>query len=254
MNLIEYKTFTNKDKQLLIKKDTIIKNCVFKDLVGNNRDGIQIVGNNITVKILDCTFDQSNINPSDFDEMISCINGPTVEINNCVFKNIGKTILCGNGDYPYSDEKTLNVKILNSYFINCSRRNPFFRYGKLYIKNCVFKNWGKTLYTKSHGIRLSSNAEAEIINCSFEMDKFIQCGFKNFLKDWINQFTFEMYFTVDELKTKNLFQKILAVLLNPSKTFKNLLPGACKGIICENNSKVSIKNCKKNKWWIFLDS
>ena len=161
-------------------------------------------------------------------------------------------MLCGNGDYPYENEKTLTVNIKNCVFNKCSRRMPFFRYGTLYMNRCTFIDWGRTLYFKSAGIRLSSGAKAIIIDCDFYMSSLAQTGFVNFIKDWIRQFTFEMYFTTDELPNVNIFQKIFAIFRHPVKTIINILPGACKGIVCENTAQATIINCKKNNWWIYL--
>ena len=253
--IIENKTFTSEMQTIIITEDTIIKHCQFINcLPGIDNDIIQIVGENITVDIQYCTFDQSFINPDQYDEVISAIHSSNINIYKCNFVNIGKVILCGNGDYPYSELKELNVNIKNCVFNKCSRRMPFFRYGTLTIDKCVFIDWGHTLYLKSAGIRLSSNAMAIISNCDFYMSKLIQTTFLNFIKDWIHQFTFEMYFTTDELPNKNIFQKIFAIFRHPIKTLINILPGACKGIVCENSSRVKVINCKKNKWWIFLSS
>lgn len=255
LNVIENKTFTGEMKTIEITENTVIKHCQFINcLPGINDDIIRVIGKNVTVDIQYCTFDQSFINPDQYDEIISAINGPTINIYKSTFTGVGKVILCGNGDYPYSEEKTLNVNIKNCVFNKCSRRIPFFRYGTLYMDNCTFIDWGHTLYLKSAGIRLSSNAKGIISNCDFYMTKMIQSTFLNFIKDWMHQFTFEMYFTTDELPNKNIFQKVFAIFRHPIRTLINILPGACKGIVCENTSKVKVVNCKKNRWWIYLDS
>ena len=117
LNVIENKTFTGEVKTIEITENTVIKHCQFINcLPGINDDIIRVIGKNVTVDIQYCTFDQSFINPDQYDEIISAINGPTINIYKSTFTGIGKVILCGNEDYPYSEEKTLRTALTNKTF------------------------------------------------------------------------------------------------------------------------------------------
>lgn len=249
MKKIKNKNFSGNINTINIYEDCIIENCSFINCRINNDDILKIWNSSTNVLIKNCIFDQSNIDPYSYDEAISLLLGPTVIFENCVFKNIGKTILCGNGDYSEEDEKTLNVKFINCLFDGCSRRNPYFRYGKLLIENCKFYNWGRTFHTKSHAIRISNNCDAEIKNCYFHMDKIIQTNLKNFIIDWFHQISRETFGETAKEKISNL-QIIKSIILNPIKFLSYCLPGACKGISIENTAKCKKNNCSKNKWWI----
>lgn len=254
MIIIENKTFHNKG--ITLKEDTLIKNCIFEDIIIHSKeyeDGICIIGPNIKIRIEDCIFVQSNVNQLNTDEAISLIKSPHVEIYNTQFINWGKTILAGNGDFA-SEDKDIYLHLENCTFNGCSRRNPYVRYGKLIMKNCLIKNWGKNFHTKSYGVRLGDNCNAYIENCTFHMDKFIQSTYKNFFIDWINQINGDMWGLDPENCKWYIPKLIINIIKHPLDTLKMILPGPCKGVYTENKASVQLKNCKKNKWWIFLEN
>ena len=86
-HIIEDQLFTGEDCGLIIRDNTLIKNCTFKGFIGKNMDAIQIWGPDTVVTISNCVFDQIGINPDDYDEAVSIILGANVTITDCSFIN-----------------------------------------------------------------------------------------------------------------------------------------------------------------------
>lgn len=251
MLIIENKTFTG-NEGLVITEDALIRHCNFKNFTGGpESDMIQIHGPGVKVKISDCIFDQTGVDPNKYDEAVSLVHSAHAELTRCVFRNISKTILAGNGDFTYDEDKDTYLYLNNCLFDGCSRRNPYVRYGTLIIKNCVFKNWGRTFWVKSNCVRIGYKCKACISNCKFEMDKLIQTNFKNFILDWVHQIVGDMFGIADEDKhyTRKL---IVNCFKHPIKFFKMFIPGAMKAISCEYGATAEITNCTKNHWWMLF--
>ena len=176
-----------------------------------------------------CFLDNSAVIPDNADEGISTLWGANATIKNTYIKNWGKGMLLGNGDAPESIDGNTVVTIENCVFDGNGRRNPYIQYATVHMKNCIIKNWGKTFFLKSHGVRVSTNAKLYMENCIFIMDKFVQTNFKNFFKDCCKQ------------------------VLSPTGILNFFYPGAMRGVYTEFGGKILLMdNCYKNKWWISL--
>lgn len=176
-----------------------------------------------------CYFDNTGVDPKLADEAISVIWGGKARIQNCYFKNWGKAILIGNNDEPLDIAKDIYVEIENCVFDGCGRRTPYIQGATVHMKNCIIKNWGKTFFDKSFGVRVDREGLLTIENCVFIQDKFIQTDMFNFIKDCFGQVT-------DKSKILNVFK-----------------PGVTRGLYTENGGRISyINSVYKNKWWISI--
>lgn len=228
-----------------LTEDTTFIDCRF---IGIHGDGV--VCNGSTVIFKNCVFDNTGIEPADSDEAITLIKGAKVTVENCYFKHWGKGILVSNGDWAEDIEKNNCLNLSNTTFEECGRRHPYIRYGTANIKNCTFKNWGipGTYELKCNGIRVGMGAVVNIEDCKFIQEKFTWS-----FSDIIHQFDPTDTYKLDKSSKWYKLQVMKVILLHPFETFKQCLPGVCKGIMTESTGKVNSKNCKKNKWWIWLD-
>lgn len=177
-----------------------------------------------------CYFDNTGIDPTLADEAVSVIWGAKARIQNCYFKNWGKALLIGNRDEPLDIAKDIYVEIENCVFDGCSRRNPYIQGASVHMKNCIIKNWGRTFFDKSFGIRVDREGSLTLENCIFIQDKFIQTNWKNFFKDCYNQ------------------------VMNIKQIFNIFKPGCTRGLFTENGGIIkNMSGIYTNKWWISIE-
>ena len=73
---------------IVITENTVIKHCQFINCTpGLDCDIIKIIGKDVTVDIQYCVFDQSMVNPEVYDEAISALEGPTINLYKTTFIN-----------------------------------------------------------------------------------------------------------------------------------------------------------------------
>ena len=221
MDLIEDKIF--EDDGIYLHQPTTINRCKFFNISGLNPEhhGAEIWGDGSfneepTYIFHKCVFDNAGIKSDSYDEGAALINAPNVVFDQCRFSHWGKAVLVGNGDYEEND-KNLRVVFKDCVFENNGRRSPYIQYGKAVLDGCLIKNWGdpEYFYLKSHGLRVGSSAECDVVDSIFIQEKFWP-GFKNFFSDITNQY-------------------------DPV-----LIPGNFRGAYAETGGRISLKHCYKN--------
>jgi len=215
---------------LYLKEPTKVVGCKFFNIHGFNHHAMELHGdgtkhNEPQYIIEDCVIDNRGIKPSEeaYDEGVAVLNSAYVIFNRVRFKNLGKSCLVGNGDYPETD-KNLYVIFNECIFENCGRRNPYIQFGSAILNNCLIKNWGDPdyFYKKSFGVRVGPKAMCIINDTVFWQDKFWP-GFKNFVTDITSQY--------DPI----------------------LLPGNFRAAYAENGGILTLSNCYRNSKLLYFD-
>ena len=216
--------------EVIVTNSCHISNQIFTDWNNPNEDGLRIDGKagGVYVEVRDCIFERTNLDSTQADELASVISGAKAVFHWCVFRDSGKGVLIGKGSENETDKDTIEVEFDHCVFENLSRRCPYVNAGKVVMRNCTIKNWGrdKYFYLKSAGVRAGSHADITLINCHFEQDSFWTClTRRNAWRDLFNQYLF------------------------PFLGF-----GFMRGAYAEKGGKVRFQNCTKNRWWIILKS
>lgn len=195
--------------------------------------GLGLAHPNAHYVIRNITVNFNNEYPPFYEVRIA--NNSSAFISNSIFKNADNLIYCS---------QTLKPEVKTITFINCTFENFSFcalnalGSAKIVMNNCVFKNWGHSTGYNSKGfaIKASAGASIELVECTFIQDKFWK-SWKVFWSD-----------------CKNTFHEIFD---NPfSFMFKRStwLPSVCRGLIAGNKGYTIAVNCKKNKWWIYIEN
>lgn len=121
----------------------LIQNQVFNMTHYDNGDVLRCYGKEDHFVIENCVFNFFGV-PNDVqDELVSCIEGASVHIKNCVFLGGIKAILAGNGDHPISDTESGTLYMDNCFIGWSGRRCPEVKHGvKAYMRNCWIHDWG----------------------------------------------------------------------------------------------------------------
>lgn len=218
---------------------TIIENKIITTPLTTNGDGIHCFGDNNPTYIENCIVDFSEIPVERLDEALSTIDGAVVEVKNSLFRGTGKLVLCGNGQYP-SEDRLGNVLFVECTLESFGRRGVEAQDGVTVImKNCIIRNWGiKSRFDiRAFAGWAHRGASITCINCKFEQHHFWQTGFWNFFVDIANHIG-------QAVNDRGLF----------GLTWKDLVPGVCRGLIATDKGKVKAVNCTKNHWWICIEN
>lgn len=202
----------------------------------SNGDGLVLINDTFTVR--DCVVDFSAQPLAGLDECISTVNHAEAEIEGCTFRGSSKGALFGNGDYPDTDPGA-QVYMHNCVMENCGRRFPEAQDGvKVILERCTIRNWGikDRFDVRAFGAWAHHGATIICIDCTFEQTAFFQTGILNFFIDLANHIG-------QAVNDRGLF----------GLTWRDFIPGVCRGLIATDGGKVGHTGSKKNKWWIFLD-
>ena len=210
-------------------------------LPDNPKDGLGMSRKNTHFVIRDVTVDLENYSLDDIDEAASVTYGSSAFIANSVFENAGKLFLCGSGDsHKIDDETGKTVIFTRCIFRNFSRRAVEAKSGmKIVMYNCIIENWGEPtrFIDKSFAAKASNGASIKLVNCTFIQKSFWK-GWKQMLKDFANNF----WQSLKEEPFLGLFR------------LRTWLPGVCQGLVKGKDGSVIAFNCKKNKWWIYIEN
>lgn len=203
-----------------------------------NGDGFVLYGPDKWL-IKNCTVDFSEYPVSQLDECLSTVNHAEADIQNSTFRGSSKGVLLGNGDYPDTDPDT-EVYMTNCTIENCGRRFPEAQDGVIVtLQNCTIRNWGikDRFDVRCFGAWAHHNAKIYAIHCKFEQTSFFQTGFLNFFKDFFNHLG-------QAINDRGIF----------GLTWKDFIPGVCRGLISTDNGFVRAVGCTKNKRWIYIEN
>ena len=197
-----------------------------------NGDGICVKPNESgrVISIKNCIVDFSDLDTESLDENISFVCGANAIIQNSVFTNGIKLVLCGNGDHPQAD-KNMFVEFDSCVFKDFGRRGPEAQDGATVIlNNCVIWNWGikDRFDVRSFAGWAHSGASITMNNCVLIQERFNQSGWYNMLVDIGNHIG-------------NDFNE-------GSLSWKSLIPGIIKGLYSSTNGSVEFNNSYKTRW------
>lgn len=184
------------------------------------------------------TVDFSNEELSSLDEALSTINAGKALVSDSRFIGCGKLVLCGNGDHPDNDSNGV-VLFHRCHFENFGRRGPEAQDGvTVILMGCTIENWGikERFDTRCFGAWAHSGAKITAVNCSFIQNCFWQTGFINFFRDIANHIG-------NAFNERGFF----------GLTWKDFIPGVCRGLTASDGGQVKAIQCCKNKWWIRIE-
>lgn len=246
MNIISYsQTVTNvltklKDScGIEISVPEYPDNCVRYEKItqpDSNGDGIKLDGSKGSWFVSRCSVSFDNIKDvSKLDENLSTFNGAMAVVRQCTFSDGVKLALCGNGDNPEADAKSV-VIFDTCTFENFGRRAPEAQDGAIVVlNNCVIKNWGVGEYFDVRSFAAWAHSGGMIIcmDCTFEQDRFWQCSPWKMIKDIANH-------VGNDINDKCL-------------SWRSFIPGVCRGLMATDGGKVIAVRCGANKPWIRIE-
>ena len=201
-----------------------------------NGDGLVLIYDSFTVR--DCVVDFSACELDGLDECLSTVNHAEAAISDSTFRGSSKCVLLGNGDYPDADPGA-QVTMSNCIMENSGRRMPEAQDGVVVtLENCTIRNWGikDRFSVRCFGAWAHHGATIKAINCRFEQTAFFQTGILNFFRDLANHIG-------QAVNDRGIF----------GLTWKDFLPGVCRGLIATDGGTVFAANCKKSHWWIRIE-
>lgn len=206
-----------------------------KDGLGMSREGVHFV-------VKDTIVDLSDHHLDDIDEAGSVTWGSSAYLEKCEFIGAGKLFLCGSGDDHKKDvEKDKTVIFVNCRFKNFSRRGVEVQSGmKVIMYDCTIEGWGEPsrFTVNSYAAKAHHGGRLICHNCQFVQHSFWK-GWKQMLVDfghtfWQSVFIDDPFFGLFKLRT--------------------WIPGVCQGLIAGKNGSVAAYNCRKNRWWIYIQN
>lgn len=200
------------------------------------KDGTHWTISNCIVDMKDYYTDLNEV-----DEAVGIVHGSSAKFDHCIIRNTGKLVLCGSGDKKFNNiEKNKRVSFSYCLFENFGRRGPEVQSGMdVELNNCVIRNWNDPNYfnIRSFGSWVHHNSTLIIKNSVFIQNKFMP-SFSLFIKDLINH--------IGQAWND---EKIFGLL-----KLKSYIPGVCRGALSTCNGSITVLNCYKNKWWIYLEN
>lgn len=201
-------------------------------------DGLMIFGRVGNVNISNCVIDFSAHPVSVLDEALSGICAAQARVLQCRIRGAGKLVLWGNGEHP-DEDRDAYLSMTDCILSDFGRRGPEAQDGaSVVLRNCVIRNWGiKSRFdVRCFGAWAHHGAHIEVIDCVFEQTSFWQTGFWNFWKDIANHIG-------QAVNYRGVF----------GLTWRDFIPGVCRGLTACDGGTVRAVNCRKNKWWIRIE-
>lgn len=132
---------------------TVIENKVFDKPLYDNGDVIRCYGNPGDYFIIkNCVFNFLSYDVDVLDELVSCVNGSDVRIENCIFLGGPKAVMAGNGEFPIADSIHGALEMENCFIGWSGRRCPEVKHGvKATMRNCWIHDWGAYFDTRAFG-------------------------------------------------------------------------------------------------------
>ena len=198
-------------------------------------DGLVLNSGHWTVS--NCVVDFSACPLEGLDECLSTVNHAEASVTESVFQGSSKGVLLGNGDYPDTDPGA-QVSMEYCTMQDCGRRMPEAQDGvEVTLRNCTIRNWGikDRFDVRCFGAWAHHGASITAIECRFEQRSFWQTGFLNFFRDIANHIG-------QAVNDRGVF----------GLTWKDFIPGVCRGLIATDGGSVKAVGCTKNHWWIYL--
>ena len=172
------------------------------------------------------------------DGGIDCVDGASVTLRRCVVRNVGKASLVGNADMQ--PPAAVTVEMHDCVVENFGRRAPEAQCGaQVLMVRCTIRNWGvkSSFDVKAFGaLANGTGTKIRAVNCRFEQGGFWQTGFWNFFVDLGNHIG-------QAVKDRGVL----------GLTWRDFIPGVCRGLTAVNGGEVEAIRCTKNKWWIVID-
>ncbi|MBQ3569594.1 MAG: hypothetical protein IJA20_02850 [Methanocorpusculum sp.] len=166
---------------------TVIENQVFDKPCYDNGDVIRCFGNPGDYFVIkNCVFNFLSYDVDALDELVSCVNGADVHIENCIFLGGPKAVMAGNGEYPIADS-THGSLVMENCFIGWSgRRCPEVKHGvKATMRNCWIHDWGMYFDTRAFGAWACDGGTIIAEHCLFT--RTLDSSFSFFLS-WKDRF------------------------------------------------------------------
>lgn len=201
-------------------------------------DGIMVFGEDGQTLIVSCIIDFSAHPVAELDEALSGIYAARASVLQSHIRGAGKLILWGNGQYPTVD-KDASLYMEDCTLSDFGRRGPEAQDGaRVVLRKCVIRNWGSKnrFDTRAFGAWAHHGAHIEAIDCTFEQTSFWQTGFLNFWRDLANHIG-------QAVNYRGVF----------GLTWRDFIPGVCRGLTASDGGTVRAINCRKNKWWIRIE-
>ena len=201
-----------------------------------NGDGICVKLNESgrVISIKNCIVDFSDLDTESLDENISFVCGANAIVQNSVFTNGIKLVLCGNGDHPKED-KNMFVEFDSCVFKDFGRRGPEAQDGATVILNkCVIWSWGiRDLFSvRSFAGWAHTDASIVMNDCVLIQEHFNQSGWLNMLIDIGNHIG-------------NDFNE-------GSLSLRSLIPGTMRGLYASTGGRVEFNDSYK-PWWVYVE-
>ena len=201
-----------------------------------NGDGICVKPNKSgsVISIKNCIVDFSDLDTESLDENISFVCGANAIIQNSVFTNGIKLVLCGNGDHPKEDQKMF-IEFDHCVFKDFGRRGPEAQDGATVILNkCVIWSWGiRDLFSvRSFAGWAHTDASIVMNDCVLIQEHFNQSGWLNMLIDIGNHIG-------------NDFNE-------GSLSLRSLIPGTMRGLYASTGGRVEFNDSYK-PWWVYVE-
>jgi hypothetical protein len=167
------------------------------------------------------------------DGGIDCVEGADVVLRNCIIRNVGKAMLCGNEEMPHMP---VNVLMEDCVLDGCGRRCPEAQYMTFVtMRRCLIRNWGGRFNVRSFGAWAHHGAHVIAEDCVFWQDAKTPFFTGHFLAD--------------------LTGHIGQAWNDKSRRLRDyLLPGLCRGLTAGPGGNVRAENCWKNRWWIQIEN
>lgn len=192
--------------------------------------------------------DLSSLPIEEIDECFSVVRGGCTIVKDCIFEGSEKICLIGCGDIEWWPlERNKWVVFEDCIFRNGSRRMPEVQSGmNVLLINCTIENWclperQPTDSKKARGFGAWAHDKGSIVA--------VDCTFRQNLPLWRGGFKFMLSDLLGHLGNAWNEKGILGIL-NP----KSWIPGPCRGLMSSDGGKVLSVNCRKNHWWIYIES
>lgn len=201
-------------------------------------DGIMVFGGDGETVIVSCIVDFSLHPVSALDEALSGICAAEARVLQSSLCGAGKLVLWGNGEHP-DEDRDASLYMEDCTLSDFGRRGPEAQDGAhVVLRNCVIRNWGikRRFDVRAFGAWAHEGAHIEAIDCTFEQTAFWQTGFLNFWRDLANHIG-------QAVNDRGVF----------GLTWRDFMPGVCRGLTASDGGTVRAINCRKNKWWIRIE-
>ena len=218
----------------------VIENQVFDKPTYENGDIIRCYGNQADKFLIkNCVFNILSLPEDKQDEIISCINGADVHIENCIFLGGIKAVMAGNGEYPVADSVQGKLTMENCFIGWSGRRCPEVKHGiKATMRNCWIHDWGTYFDQRAFGAWACDGGIIAAEQCLFTRTPNATIEWYNRWKDRFNH----VGFAINRRGIGELFRP------------RNWRSGLYRGLTAWGNGVVYASKCYRNNNDIIIEN